>query len=262
MKLTATLLATFVAGAFAECHNGCSGHGECTNYEPQFMVASATAQSNQLPAPTSNIKSQGYDITKIKKDTCTCFSKMEDGELVYAFQAADCSQMTCAYGQSWDAPPDAVNSHNIMAECSDRGICNRKNGECDCFPGYEGKGCRRTTCPNDCSSHGVCRTVHELTKLMSENTLWDTFSGFNYLDIKYDTAWDSDRIRGCDCDAGYRGADCSIKEAPSGPDPLGGPGAEAGRECSGRGVNDGNGECICHVGFFNTKCGEQRANSM
>ena len=226
-----------------------------------FEVASDTKQSNQLKSG-GTVASYGYDTSISRKDSCTCFTKMEDGKTVYAFQAADCSEMTCAHGQSWDAAPTVSDSHNVFAECSDRGICNRKTGECNCFAGYDGKGCRRTTCPNDCSNHGVCRTVHELTKLMSENTLWDTFSGFDYTNIKYDTAWDKDRIRGCDCDSGYRGPDCSEKEAPSGLDPLGGPGSESGRECSGRGANDGTGECECHHGFFGTNCGYQQANVM
>jgi len=305
MKLTAALLATFVAGAFAECHNGCSGHGKwctihrapthrcgvttrdwprrrasrsrsfspspspthaidstgsCTNYQTMYEVATDTTQSNQLTAAT--LSTFGYDVDVEKKDSCTCFAKMEDGNQVFAFQAADCSQMTCPHGQSWDAAPTATNSHNTYAECSDRGICNRKTGTCACFSGYDGKGCRRTTCPNDCSSHGVCRTIHELTKLMSENTAWDSLSGFNQADIKYDTAWDRDRIRGCDCDAGFRGADCSIKEAPSNADPLGGKGSEFGMVCSGRGYNDGNGECVCFKGFFGTSCSAQRANVM
>ena len=236
--------------------------GECTNYQPVFEVASDTMQSNQLKVVSGTIHASGYDTAITSKDTCTCFSKTEDGNQVYAFQGADCSQMTCAHGNSWDAAPMGTNSHNVMAECSDRGICNRKTGDCQCFPGYDGKGCRRTTCPNDCSSHGVCRTVHEITKLMSENTDMASLSGFDYTNIKYDTAWDKDRIRGCDCDAGYRGADCSMKEAPSGPDPLGGKGSESGRACSGRGKNDMNGECVCDVGFFGHACGYQRANVM
>ena len=40
------------------------------------------------------------------------------------------------------------------AECSDKGVCNRASGECECFDGYEGKGCRRQKCPASCSGHG------------------------------------------------------------------------------------------------------------
>ena len=226
----------------------------------QLSTPSSSVQENELPPVSGTVTTEGYDTSKVKKDSCTCFVKTEGGKRVYAFTGADCSLMTCPYGQSWDAAPHASNQHTIMRECADRGLCNRKTGTCECFSGYEGKGCRRTTCPNDCSDHGVCKTSHEITKLLSENSAWATFSEFDYTTIKYDVAWDASSIRGCECDAGFRGPDCSIKEAPSLADPMGGPGSESGRVCSGRGHGDENGECTCFSGFFGNACHLQRAN--
>ena len=248
-----------LAFAAAECNNGCSGHGMCTNYAMQFSTPSSSVQQNQLPPVVGSVTAKGYDTSIAKKDSCTCFVKSEGGKNVYAYTGADCSLMTCPYGQAWAAAPHANDEHTIMEECSGRGVCRRKTGMCVCFDGYSGKGCRRTTCPSDCSGHGVCKTIHEYTKSLSENAAWDTFAGYEYAAIKYDTAWDADRIRGCVCDAGFRGPDCSIKDAPSEADPMGGPGAESGRPCSGRGVND-NGECVCYIGFFGNACQTQRSN--
>ena len=71
----------------------------------------------------------------------------------------------------------------------------------------------------------------------------------------YTTPWDARKHVGCVCDLGRRGPDCSLIECPSGPDILKGPGNEAGRDCSGRGICDyTNGQCNCFTGYYGTKC--------
>jgi hypothetical protein len=259
------LSAGLFAFAAAECHNGCSGNGWCQNYKMTLSAANSDSVA-VIEVPTENAATgqtpQGWNTLDPKKDSCTCFKRMDDGKQVYGYTGADCSLLTCPYSKSWDQAPISNNNHNQYVECGGRGNCDRKNGVCACFEGYEGTSCQRTTCHNQCSNHGTCKTAHEYTKLMSETIEWESLSEFHYQKIQYKDAWDAHKIRGCICDPGWRGADCSIQESPSGPDPMNGEGAESGRECSGRGHSDGLGGCTCYDGFFGARCGNQRANSM
>ena len=90
------------------------------------------------------------------------------------------------------------------AECSSAGVCNRATGECDCFQGFYGAACSRTSCPNDCSGHGKCENVAKA-------------AADDYLTV-YEL-WDRDILYGCTCDPGYSGVDCSLRLCPVGVDP-------------------------------------------
>ena len=47
----------------------------------------------------------------------------------------------------------------LITQCANKGTCERKSGQCQCFVGYEGKACGRQSCPSDCSGHGTCEYV-------------------------------------------------------------------------------------------------------
>lgn len=275
MKLSSVIIsmALIFVCVQGECNNGCNKNGRCSNHPAQYESASTTVSS--ITVPTSFESNHGFDTSIEKKDSCTCFTRKVGDRLEYAYTGADCSLMTCPHGQSWDAGLISVTknnqadtpasvataTHDAFSECSDRGICDRSTGVCACLKGYEGKACQRTTCPNSCSNHGVCKTIHEIAKLNSENDAWDTLDGFERSSIQYNNAWDANKIRACECDSGWRGPDCSIKECPSEADPLDGEGSESGRECSGRGLCVA-GECKCFTGYFGTACNTQRANAV
>jgi len=93
-------------------------------------------------------------------------------------------------------------------ECSSRGTCDYAEGVCNCFTGFEGKACRRATCPNDCSGHGRCLTNEEVDFMYTSHT------PFN------DQFWDKDLTQQCVCDRGYEGYDCSLRSCPVGDDPT------------------------------------------
>merc|ERR1711988_1738270 len=87
------------------------------------------------------------------QDKCSCYQN---------WQGPDCSQRTCTFTLAWADTADGTNQAHYYAECGNKGVCDRKSGECKCFDGYEGKGCRRSTCPEGCSGHGTCEYIEEL----------------------------------------------------------------------------------------------------
>jgi hypothetical protein len=100
------------------CDNHCSGHGAC-----EF----------------NNICECGKGIT---------------GE--YDWTGPDCSQRTCPKDFAWVGAVVAANDMHPWIECSNKGICDRATGSCDCFYGYDGLACQRSACPNNCNGRGTC----------------------------------------------------------------------------------------------------------
>ncbi len=136
-------------------------------------------------------------------DLCTCWDN---------YMGADCSLRVCPYDHAFTDVPSDINTAHNYAECSNAGVCDRETGECQCREGYTGRACERTTCMNDCSGHGVCRTLSEL----AQNGLPQV--GGN--ETRYYQQWDGAKVQGCVCDAGYEGVDCSLRSCPRGDDPL------------------------------------------
>lgn len=215
-----------------------------------------------------------------RNDICTCYKHRDqhhryggkvdtvvdsgttDQHLVWAWTGHDCSLRTCPMGYAWASMPiegGFANSANEWAdnsiqdghgwvECSGQGTCNTKTGECQCFDGYEGRACQRTVCPNDCSGHGSCQPQFQFSRDV------DDANGVQKK-ISYDDAWDALLHFGCKCDPGHRGPDCSLIECPSDYDPVGGQGANEGRDCSGRGLCDySTGVCECFSGYYGDYC--------
>ena len=53
-------------------------------------------------------------------DKCSCFQN---------WQGPDCSLRTCPYSLAWADTADGTNSAHYYAECSNKGVCDRKTGE-------------------------------------------------------------------------------------------------------------------------------------
>ncbi len=181
MIIPVTLLLAFVSSVSGNCDNNCSGHGTC-----------------------------------MTDDVCSCYDNWGIG---LAHDSGDCSDRICPFELAWVDTPDKKGAFHKYAECAGRGICNRDVGECTCFDGYEGKACQRTTCPNDCSGHGTCEYIED----MSFAATWNDYSVHYFEDdsktFAY-TQWDNRKIRGCVCDATYGDVDCSKRLCPYGTDVL------------------------------------------
>jgi hypothetical protein len=176
-----------LGGAAAVCPNACSGHGTCS-----------------------------------EDDVCVCYQDWGMGDE----NSGDCSQKFCPYEFAFVDTPDEDGKVHKYMECSGKGICDRSVGECECFEGYGGKGCQRTTCPNDCSGHGTCEYIDELTfgstpgeyhaAKPANFSMGLSKGAMTFASIS--ESWDSMKSMACVCDAGYIDVDCSRRMCPKGND--------------------------------------------
>ncbi len=198
---TALLLGLLLLGhpAAAACDNACSGHGMCL------------------------------------ADTCECSPDWRTGDAA----GGDCSDRICPYELAWVDTPDENGLRHKYVECAGRGLCDRATGECQCFDGYTGKACQRTTCPNDCSGHGRCEYLEDMpyktvygdyygareAEFPAQALLDDTPVNTGIGDYPVTLAaapryWDARKTRGCVCDGGWTDIDCSRRMCPRGADPA------------------------------------------
>jgi len=176
----------------AVCPNACSGHGTC-----------------------------GAD------DICNCYQNYGMGDE----DSGDCSEMYCPFEIAWVDKPDHDGTFHKYAECSGKGICDRSIGECECFDGYSGKGCQRMSCPNDCSGHGTCEYIEELTfgsvageyfgdQTNTEPTIMSIVKTAKTFSDTADEMWDFHKSMACKCDPGFIDVDCSRRMCPKANDVM------------------------------------------
>lgn len=218
--------------------------------------------------------------------SCVCDSGWGASTDIALYRSPDCSQRTCPAGKAWgDVPTSATKAHHLM-ECSNKGLCNRETGECECYSGYSGPACNRVKCPNDCSGHGLCFSMKDMAKLSRALPLGpNVVYGIN----NNNEAWDDESIYGCVCDSSWPvglgsgqkqvpewfGPDCSMKHCPGGDDPrtswddtdcfnvtaagstaVGEVGNLCHVDCSNRGRCDySSGTCKCFGGYSGSNCG-------
>lgn len=181
----------------ARCNNDCNQHGVCN--------AGSTCECER-----------GFVGNDCAERVCYSGHAFIDSPLgdINADQTIDTDQQVYFHhtnspvGEQYDPHYGLARTSNTLEwdeghfyrECSNKGTCNRATGECECFPGFEGAGCTRQVCPDDCSGHGQCISTED--------------SNAGYL------AWDSSHTQKCVCDPGYTGPSCSLRKCPMGVDPI------------------------------------------
>lgn len=169
-------------------------------------------------------------------ETCTCRSGYGSSSDVVPLAGGldgGCALRICPAGKAIGDLPSGPSNAHAPAECSNAGRCDRLTGRCECYAPFSGSACEKMSCPNDCSGHGECVTIGELSKLedgfpISNNFLYGSADGIKSI------AWDHDVMSACLCFsswpvgfgpgqrqlAEYFAADCSLKHCPSGDDPF------------------------------------------
>jgi hypothetical protein len=183
IMIRATFVLSLLASVTATCDNSCSGHGSCV-CDSQCV--------------------------------CQCYDNWGMGQ---AYDSGDCSDRICPFELAWVDAPDALGVRHKYAECAGKGICNRVSGECECFDGYEGKGCQRSTCPNECSGHGTCEYLEDLHYAAVEFDYAHQEFTQELKKFDYD-GWDKTKIRACVCDPEYGDVDCSKRMCQYGSDMM------------------------------------------
>jgi hypothetical protein len=208
LQLSVLLLVLLVAYVAAECPNACSAHGKCGDFDS--CECYRNWMSNDCSERVCQFGLAHVDTPKGDLDSSSgalsapSTSKIARGDQMYP-QGTD---EQFPFMADTDDSVKSNTAHYYM-ECSNKGICDRDAGECECFDGYEGSACQRASCPTTkagaCSGHGTCRSIAALAAA-------DNGNHYNL--------WDSEATMGCECDPGYTGADCSGRLCKYGFDPL------------------------------------------
>ena len=148
-----------------------------------LMTACAFLSSGPLPClGCPNKCSKNGDCNSL--GMCECSN---------GFTGGDCSIRTCPTGRAFSDVAELADTAHKNVVCSGRGACVK--GNCVCDAGFTGTACERTKCKRNCSYHGQCVSLRNL----SETTRNHESKLYTY------DQWDADKFYGCICDLGYAG---------------------------------------------------------
>lgn len=212
--LTAALLLAFLNSAAAECPNACSAHGKCGAYD--MCSCYRNWMANDCSERICQFGLAHVDVPKGDLDSSSGALVMTDltGSPVVDVVATSSDMYPKGTSEKFPNMVDSAqnkltNTAHDYAECSNKGLCDRSTGTCQCFEGYEGSACQRASCPDTgagvCSGHGTCENIKTISR-------WDYGNIYKL--------WDEGASMGCVCDGGYTGADCSERICKYGVDPL------------------------------------------
>lgn len=169
------------------------------------------------------------DIPKGDLDSSTTIedaaTNVLSGSTVYPYGTTE------AYPKMADtAGTVSINTAHDYAECSNKGLCDRTTGECECLPGYDGTACQRASCPSEIGNKkttGVAGNPNSIfiNQRGSEKNVGSVFSGTSTANVQINQCsghgtcntieelaamdgnnmyelWDKESSMGCSCDAG------------------------------------------------------------
>jgi hypothetical protein len=124
---------------------------------------------------------------------------------VWLADSVPCTVEVCPAGPAIGDLASAPTQAHALAECSNRGKCNRETGACECYAPFGGSACNEMTCPSsvagsECSGHGVCYTMAEFAA--SDAISAPTVYGSSAL-ARATVAWDHDIMKGCVCNSSW-----------------------------------------------------------
>lgn len=187
-----------------------------------------SALTSGLTAPTGIVLDLGQASQSTDLYACnghgSCSTSTWACSCAAGYIGGDCSQRACPFGRAWFDEASDTDTGHAMAECSNRGLCDRSTGKCSCQTGFEGNACDRMGCT--CNGYGRCLDMYELSLLSASN---GDLRGVTYGATPGKMAtWDHNKVRGCHCDTmGYEGPskeklgdftgyDCSLRTCPYG----------------------------------------------
>lgn len=165
----------------------------------RIIIVAAWCVANACGSCSSFNNCNGHGICSLASK-CVCFEGWGSDSDITTYRAPDCSAKVCPAGSSWGDLALRNGEAHQPAECSDKGVCNRKTGKCKCAAGYEGAACQRRTCPNNCSGHGRCVTMERMastadampisgtTTYQSSNVSTNVLQRSAYFTVKLQTA--------------------------------------------------------------------------
>lgn len=114
----------------------CSGHGTC--------------DATTLKCTCYDGWGSADDISYYKSPDCSKRKLFGGGTGCFACRVADracCCVVAgvCPADKAWVDAATATDTAHALAECSNRGLCDRSTGKCTCFSGYAGDACQRST---------------------------------------------------------------------------------------------------------------------
>ena len=171
-KLVSHIALVLITGGIISPFNVREVNGSCAMWN---YCNSHGYSSHCIVYLTLYISWQQYVYRKCNQKTSICDCDEGYGAVtdITLYHSPDCSARSCPTGVAWSDLPTAQNAAHALAECSNRGTCDRERGKCICFPGFTGESCQRNRCPNDCSGHGRCYSMKQLARLYEAQPLYN-----------------------------------------------------------------------------------------